>query len=59
LKGEVASTDIATREEEVDKMEEAVNIVVEVVGVLGEGKSMSVLLVMARGEKKKVAVITP
>ena len=50
---EGASTDINTREdEEVDMREEAVNIV-EVVGVLGEGKSMGVVVAMLRGEKSK------
>jgi len=50
---EGASTDMVTREdEEVDMTEEAKNIV-NAIGVLGEGKSMGVVVAMLRGEKNK------
>ena len=50
---EGASTDIGTREnEEVDMTEEAGNIV-EGAGVLGEGRSMTWVVAMLRGEKSK------
>ena len=50
---EGASTDIGTREnEEVDMTEEAGNIV-EGVGVLGEGRSMTWVVAMLRGRRAR------